>query len=107
MIYDPNMARWPAMVTGHTNDRRPVDIAYAALVEAGRPDLALLIVWYDDDDCGGYLEVNDLILTEDDWDLVDKAEVIARAFIDLPPLDRPAWTTVGRLMMAPVVENRS
>lgn len=30
MIYDPNMARWPAMVTGHTNDRRPVDIAYAA-----------------------------------------------------------------------------
>ena len=36
MIYDPNMARWPAMVTGHTNDRRPVDIAYAALVEALR-----------------------------------------------------------------------
>ena len=29
MIYDPEMARWPAMVTGHTNDRRPVDVAYA------------------------------------------------------------------------------
>ncbi len=82
MIYDPEMARWPAMVAGHTNDRRPVDVAYAALVEAGRPDLAQLIVWYDDEvDAGGYLEVNDLILSEDDWALVDKAEVIARASI--------------------------
>ena len=78
------------MVTGHTNDRRPVDVAYAALVDAGRPDLAQLIVWYDDVD-GGYLEVNDLVLNEADWALVDKAEVIARAFIGLPPLDRPDW----------------
>lgn len=96
MIYDPEMARWPAMVTGHTNDRRPVDVAYAALVEAGRPDLAQLVVWYDDEDdsawpgaTGGYLEVNDLVLDEADWALVDKAEVIARASIGLPPLDRP------------------
>lgn len=67
-------------------ERRPVDIAYAALVEVGRRDLANLILWFDDD--GGYIEVNDEILSDAEWALIDKAEVIARASIGLPPLER-------------------
>lgn len=66
--------------------RHPIDIAYAALLEARRPDLAAEIAWYDDD--GGYIEVNDLILSEADWQIIDRAEMIARRFIGLPPLER-------------------
>lgn len=66
-----------------------VNVAYWALIEAGRPDLAEIIVWFDEDDGnGGYLEVTDHILDEHDWNLVDKAETIARAFVGLPPIER-------------------
>ena len=41
---------------------RAVDVAHAALMEAGRPDLADEILWFEDD--GGYLEVDSTILTD-------------------------------------------
>ena len=65
----------------------PVEVAFAALMEVGRRDLALLIQWFDDDG-DGYIEVNDDILSEADWALVDKAETLARASIGLPPMIR-------------------
>jgi hypothetical protein len=67
----------------------PVDVAGAALCEAGRQDLAQMIVWFDDEH-GAYIEVPDYILTEADWALVDRAETIARMFIGLPPYPRGA-----------------
>lgn len=63
-----------------------VDVAHAALMEAGRPDLADVIAWFPDD--GGYIEVNTTLLDEPDWELIDRAENIARAFIGLPPIER-------------------
>ena len=65
---------------------RAVDIAHAALCEAGRRDLADEILWFEDD--GGYLEVDSEILTEDEWQLVNRAESLARASLSLPPIER-------------------
>lgn len=64
----------------------PVEIAFAALCEVGRRDLALNILWFDED--GGYIEYDDDILDEADWALIDRAETIARASIGLPPMER-------------------
>jgi hypothetical protein len=64
----------------------PVDVAHAALMEAGRPDLAETIAWFPE--CGGHIEVNTILLDEPDWELIDRAENIARAFIGLPPIER-------------------
>jgi len=55
----------------------PVDVAYAALVDAGRPDLATSIVWVDDDGVG-YLEAFDELSPSDNA-LVDRAEQLAHA----------------------------
>jgi hypothetical protein len=64
----------------------PADVAHAALMEAGRPDLAELIAWFPGD--GGYLEANDDILDEADWSIISKAETLARASIGMPPIVR-------------------
>jgi len=64
-----------------------LNLARTVLVDVGRPDLAELILWFDDD--GGYIEVMDPDdLDEPDWAIIDKAETIARASIGLPPLAR-------------------
>lgn len=62
-------------------------MAHAALMEAGRPDLAEIIVWCDDE-LGGYIEVNESILYRTDWEIVDRAETLARQFVGLPPYPR-------------------
>lgn len=67
---------------------RHIDVAHAALMEAGRPDLAEIIIGFDDDDGTFYLEVNDDILDEADWALVNKAENLGRQFAGQPPLVR-------------------
>lgn len=59
------------------------EVAYGALQEVGRPDLADIVVWFEDDD-GPYAEVTDHILDKPDWDLVDKAETLGRAALGLP-----------------------
>lgn len=61
----------------------PIDVAHAALLEAGRPDLADGIIWYCDDseEGGGYIEFNDEILSESDWAIIDRAEALARSFV--------------------------
>lgn len=69
------------------DEMRPVDVAHAALLEAGQPDLAELIVWFDDDE-GGYIEVTDEIVSEDDYVLIDRAETLGRRFIGLGPYPR-------------------
>ena len=56
----------------------PIDVAYAALCDAGRPDLALLIVWMDDEP-GGYIELLDEV-SDADGVLVMRAEQLARMF---------------------------
>jgi hypothetical protein len=71
---------------------QPVDVAHAALLEAGRPDLAEGITWWVGWDGGGYLEFNDDLLSEADWDVITRAETLARASIGLPPIDREDLT---------------
>lgn len=56
----------------------PADVAHAALLEAGRPDLAGAVVWQWNPDGTGYLELTDHVRTADRW-LVDMAEELARA----------------------------
>mgnify|MGYP001769726114 CR=1 FL=1 len=68
-------------------EMRPVDVAHAALMEAGRPDLAELIVWFDDEH-GGYIEVTDEIVSEPDYVLIDRAETLGREFVGLGPYPR-------------------
>lgn len=68
-------------------EMRPVDVAHAALMEAGRPDLAELIVWFDDEH-GGYIEVTDEIMSEADYVLIDRAETLGREFVGLAPYPR-------------------
>lgn len=68
-------------------EMRPVDVAHAALMEAGRPDLAELIVWFDDEH-GGYIEVTDEIVSEADYVLIDRAETLGREFVGLAPYPR-------------------
>ena len=63
------------------------DVAHAALLEAGRPDLADEIITYVDEG-GPYLEFDEDILDEDDWALINKAETLGRAAVGLPPIDR-------------------
>lgn len=73
-----------------------IDVAHAALMEAGRPDLAESIKGFEDED-GFYLESDEWILTDDEWDLIIKAEVMARAFVGLPPREYvPLEQAVGR-----------
>lgn len=67
----------------------PVDVAHAALMEAGRPDLADVICWFEDEQ-GGYIEVADEIMSEDDYVLIDRAETLARSFVGLEPYPREA-----------------
>lgn len=69
------------------DEMRPVDIAHAALMEAGRPDLAALISWFEDEH-GGYIEVTDEIVSETDYEVIDRAETLARQVIGLGPYPR-------------------
>lgn len=62
----------------------PIDVAHAALLEAGRSDLAETIEGFEDED-GFYLESDEWILTEDDWAVINKAEALARASAGDPP----------------------
>jgi hypothetical protein len=66
----------------------PIDIAHAALLEAGRPDLADCIIGFEDEQ-GFYLEVMDE-LGADELDIVNRAETLARGFVGLPAIDRSA-----------------
>ncbi len=65
----------------------PVDVAFGALVEVGRRDLAMLIAWFEDEE-GGYLEANGHVLSHHEWSLIDKAEDLARASVGQPPRAR-------------------
>jgi hypothetical protein len=65
----------------------PIDVAWAALVEAGRRDLALEITGWEDEG-GFYLEADRTILSAADWKLIDRAEDIARQSIGLGPYER-------------------
>ena len=67
----------------------PANIAGAALDEVGRRDLSLLIQVFIDDDGSPYIEVNDEILGEDDWAIVDKAEDLLRQSYGFAPMERP------------------
>lgn len=62
---------------------RAAEVAYAALQEIGRADLAQGLLWYEDDD-GPYAEFDDQILDKADWALIDRAETLGRAAIGLP-----------------------
>lgn len=79
-----------SMTIGETRPMsRAIDVAYAALVEIGRHDLALEISGHDDGDgFGFYLEAPDVILGSDDWELIVRAETLARASIGQPPAAR-------------------
>lgn len=70
-----------------TTTMHPVDVAHAALLEACRPDLAELIVWFEDD-LGGYIEVTDEIVSEADYVMIDRAETLARQSVGLGPYPR-------------------
>lgn len=73
------------------DEMRPVDVAHAALLEAGRPDLAEMIVWFEDDDGdGGYIEVTDFLVDEADYEVIDRAETLGRRFVGLGPYPRSA-----------------
>lgn len=83
------------------SDMRPIDVAHAALLEAGRRDLADWIHGWEDED-GFYLEFDDdEILDEADWVLIERAENLARQSLGLPPRDRP---NVGPLLDLPWVD---
>jgi hypothetical protein len=59
---------------------RPVDVAHAVLIESGRPDLAEIIEWWDweeNGETGGFIEVNDDVPDEDDWEVINRAEELA------------------------------
>lgn len=51
-------------------------VSYGALLEAGRPDLALIAAWFTDDDGSIYIEPLDE-LEGDDLALVERAERLA------------------------------
>ena len=70
----------------------PVDVAHAALLDVGRPDLGELIMWFDDEH-GGYIEANGRVLTEAEWALVDRAETLARQVVGLGPYPRSGVDT--------------
>ncbi len=56
------------------------DVAFAALYEAGRSDLALAVAWFDEDETGGYLQpFDEEDLTPDDLAVIERAEAIARS----------------------------
>lgn len=94
-------------MTATGRERTPADVAYAALLEVGRHDLANLIVWFYDDGAAGdgigYLELLDDVdddqlvpehaaladdrrrwlprpLSAADLELVDRAEAMAREY---------------------------
>lgn len=62
----------------------PLDVARAALCEVGRPDLALAIRWVQRGDAAA-LEVDDRILSEQDWAIVDQAETLACLYVGIDP----------------------
>jgi hypothetical protein len=64
----------------------PADVAHAALIEAGRPDLADRVAWVEEGR-DSYLEVDGYISSDADCTLIDQVENIARASIGLPPID--------------------
>jgi len=64
------------------------NVAHAALLEAGRPDLADEIATYANAITGPYLEFDEDILDEADWALINKAETLGRAAVGLPPINR-------------------
>ena len=65
------------------------EVAYAGLREIGRDDLAQSILGFDaGDGFGFYLEVDDFILSDADWKLIDKAEALGRQAIGQPPAER-------------------
>ncbi len=65
----------------------PIDVAHAALMEAGRRDLAEWIHGWEDAD-GFYLEYDDHILSDADWAIIDRAETIARMSVGLTARNR-------------------
>jgi len=67
------------------SQHHPIDVVDAALMDIGRPDLANIVTWFDEDDgLSGYVEVNDDILNEADWAIVDRAEALACQAFGLP-----------------------
>jgi hypothetical protein len=53
------------------------DVSHAALMDAGRPDLAALVQWFEDDDGLFYLEPMDELACEADAVLMMRAEQLA------------------------------
>lgn len=66
-----------------------IDIAHAALLEAGRRDLADSIKGFEDED-GFYVESDEWVLSDDEWALIDKAETLARMSVGMGPRERGA-----------------
>jgi hypothetical protein len=64
------------------------EVAFSALREVGRDDLATEMLWFQDE-AGPYVEVDALMLGAADWALVDRAEALARQSIGMPPRARP------------------
>lgn len=61
-----------------TDLERRAEVAYGALVEIGRRDLANLLQWFPDDVGGWYLEADADEVGEADWALMVKADGIGR-----------------------------
>jgi hypothetical protein len=66
-----------------------IEVACAALFEAGRADLAELVIGFEDEG-GFYLEVMDELAGGGDWAVVDRAEALARQSLGQRPLERAA-----------------
>ena len=83
-------------------------VVRSALQEVGRQDLADEVeAWDDCNDFGPYLEVPDVILNEDDWTLVTKAETLGRAAVRLPPVVRPipeSYTSITIVIRSASIE---
>lgn len=72
-------------------NRTAIEVAYAALMEVGRRDLANNISGHDENDGHGfYIEVFDDEINDADWAIIDKAETLAREAIGLAPFGRSA-----------------
>lgn len=58
-----------------------VDVTYAALQEVGRPDLANLVQFFEDDDGSPYLEPMDEVSAMD-MEIMDRAVFLAQCAVD-------------------------
>jgi hypothetical protein len=78
---------WAERLTGPREVMAPIDVAHAALLEAGRGDLAECVIGFEDED-GFYLELFDDLTTKADLVVVDRAEAMARRSVGLEPRER-------------------